>query len=207
MKRETLAGEKRENFRKGYTRELRRNGKIPSVVYGHTEPLSIFVDGHEFNSKFKMISENIIIKLKVAGNNYDVLVKDFQEDILTGNILHLDFYEVEKGKHLKTHVPLHTHGTPAGAKEGGIFELFLHEVEVDCLPKDLPEEIVVDVLELKVGHSIHIKEIEPPEGVKILNPPDQVICIVTRKREVAEEVEAVEEGLEEEPGEEKAAEE
>jgi large subunit ribosomal protein L25 len=197
MKRETLTCELREKFNKGYTKELRRNGKIPSVVYGHTEPLSIAVDGHEFNSKFKIISENIIIKLNVSGKDIDVLVKDFQEDILTGNILHLDFYEIEKGKLLKTHVPLHTHGTPAGVKEGGIFETFLHEVEVECLPKHLPEEIVVDVSELKVGHSIHVREIEPPEGAKFLNPPDQVICIVTRKREIIEEEEEVEEVLEE----------
>ncbi|MBN2535607.1 MAG: 50S ribosomal protein L25 [Spirochaetales bacterium] len=207
MKRETLAGEIREEFRKGYTKELRRNGKIPSVVYGHAKPFSLYVDAHEFNSKFKMISENIIINLNVSGKNYDVLVKDFQEDILTGRIMHLDFYEIEKGKLLKTHVPLHTHGTPAGVKEGGLFEVFLHEVEVECLPKDLPEEIVVDVSELQVNHSVHIRDIQPPEGVRFLNPQDQVICIVTRKREVIEEAAEEEAGVEEEKVEEKTGEE
>ena len=209
MKKQTLTGELRKNLGKGFTKQLRKNGRIPSVVYGHTEPFSITVNEHEFNSMFRIISENIIIKLDISGKNHDVLVKDFQEDILTGKIVHLDFYEIEKGKLLKTHVPMHTHGTPLGAKEGGIFELLLHEVEVECLPKDLPEEVIVDVSELLVGHSIHIREIEPPKGVKFLNPPEQVICIVTRRREeVVEEVpeEEVEEGIEEEKEEEKAEE-
>ena len=71
-------------------------------MYGHAEPVSIAVDEHEFTSKFRTISENIIIKLNISGKNHDVLVKDFQDDILTGKIVHLDFYEIEKGKLLKT---------------------------------------------------------------------------------------------------------
>jgi large subunit ribosomal protein L25 len=199
MKKQTLEGISRKESRKGYTKQLRRDGKIPSVIYGHAEPFSIAVDEHEFNSKFKIISENIIISLTVDGNSYDVLVKDFQEDILTGKIVHLDFYEIEKGKLLKTHVPIHTTGTPVGAREGGLFELLLHEVEVECLPKDLPEDIVVDVSGLAVGHSIHVRELEIMDAVKVLNSPEQVVCLVTRKREekTEEEEEEVEEGAEE----------
>ncbi|MBN2442372.1 MAG: 50S ribosomal protein L25 [Spirochaetales bacterium] len=207
MKKRTLEGVLREKTSKGSAQLLRRNGKIPSVVYGHTEPFSIAVDEHEFNSKFKTISENIIINLNVAGKSHDVLVKDYQENILTGKIVHLDFYEIEMGKLLKTHVPIHTVGTPLGAKEGGIFELLLHEVEVECLPRHLPEEVSVDVNALNVGDSIHIRDVEPPEGVKFHNSPDAVICHVTRRKEEKAAVEEeAEEGVTEEKAEEKSEE-
>jgi large subunit ribosomal protein L25 len=209
MKKRTLEGVLREKTRKGSAQQLRRNGKIPSVVYGHTEPFAIAVDEHEFNSKFKTISENIIIKLNVSGKSHDVLVKDFQENILSGKIVHLDFYEIEMGKLLKTHVPIHTTGTPAGAKEGGIFELLLHEMEVECLPKDLPEVVSVEVTALNVGDSIHVRDIEPPEGVKYHNSPEAVICHVSRRKEekVEEELEEeLEEGAIEEKAEEKTEE-
>lgn len=195
MEKTSLIAESREDLSKGYTKELRRKSKIPAVMYGHSKPVSLAVDEHEFNSKFRTISENIIIKLILDKKNYDVLVKDYQEDILTGKITHLDFYEIEKGKLLKTRVPVHTEGTPAGIKLGGLFELFLHEIEVECLPKDMPETITLDVSELDVGHSIHIRDIAPQEGVKVLNPPDQVVCIVIRKREEVEAAPAEEEGV------------
>jgi large subunit ribosomal protein L25 len=188
MEQKTLHGTVRENFRKGYTRSLRRNGKIPAVIYGHSDALSIAVDKHEFNSHFKVISENVIITLKIDDHEYNVLVKDFQEDIISEEILHIDFFEVEKGKHLRTHVPLHAHGTPVGAKEGGIFELLVHEVEVDCLPENIPEEIIIEVTDLLVGHSIHIRDIIASGDVRILNAQDQVVCTVARKREVKEVV-------------------
>ncbi|MBN1697501.1 MAG: 50S ribosomal protein L25 [Spirochaetales bacterium] len=197
MEQRTLQGIERKNLKKGYTRELRRKGKIPAVIYGHSDPRAIAVDGHEFNSKFKVISENIIIKLMVDGHVYSVLVKDFQEDIVTEEILHLDFFEIEKGKHLKTHVPIHTHGTPMGVKEGGIFELLVHEIEVECLPKDLPEDIAIDVTNLILGHSIHVRDLPEITDVRFLNAPDQVVCTVARKREV-KEVEVEEEAIGEE---------
>jgi len=207
MEKTTLIGEIREQYSKGYTRELRRNSKIPSVMYGHNQPISFAVDEHDFNTKFKVISENIIIKLKIDKKTYNVLVKDYQEDILTGKITHLDFYEIEEGKSLRTHVPVHTQGIPVGAKLGGLFEVFVHEIEVECLPKDLPEEITLDVSEMEVGQSIHVRDIEAPPGVKVLNPPDQVVCIVIRRREEVEEVPEEEEEVVEEGVEEKAQEE
>ena len=200
-----LKGFKRENLKKGKTHELRRQGMIPSVIYGHRDPIAIAIDAHEFNTQFKTISENIIIELNIDKEKYAVLVKDYQEDVLKNRLTHLDFFEIEKGKLLRTHVPLHCHGTPEGARVGGLFEVMVHEVEVECLPKDIPADIVVDVTELTVGHSIHIKEVEIPAGVKVLNPPEQVVCLVTRKRE--EVVETSDEEMEEEGGEESSAEE
>ena len=136
--------------------------------------------------------------------NIDVLIKDYQEDLLKGRIIHIDFYEIEKGKLLKTRVPVHLEGTAIGVKEGGVLEHLLHEIDVECLPKDLPKSFQIDISDLKAHHSIHIKDIEAIEGVKILNPLDQVVCLIEVKAAVEEEVEEVEEeaALEEEEAEE-----
>ena len=175
MQQKTLIGSVRTALKKAKTRKLRRMGKIPAVVYGHTAPQQIYIDENEFNKKFHVISENIIIKLTTDGTSRDVLVKDFQEDPISKRILHIDFYEIEKGKILRTHVPIHFEGTPEGVKLGGIIEVLLHELEVECLPKDLPETISHDITELTVGDSIHVSELRTPEGIRILNSPDQVV--------------------------------
>jgi len=187
---------KREN------RRLRREGKIPAVIYGNTDTKGIIIDEHEFNSKFPVISENIIINLKGDSSAHDVLIKDYQENIITGRVQHIDFYEIERGKILKTHAPVHLKGTPIGVMEGGMLETLIHELEVECLPKDLPEEFSIDISALAVGDSIHVRNIEPSEGVRIITSHDQVVCLVEYRRaeEVAEVAEEeVEEGaLEEE---------
>jgi len=186
MKRETLSFSERTTAKKGAARRLRRSGKIPSIVYGHNEPVPIAVDSNEFNKKFKTVSESTLITLTSGDQSYDVLVKDYQEDMMRGRIMHIDFYEIEQGKVLRTHVPVHLDGTPVGVKEGGILEHLIHEVEIECLPKDLPEDIVVNVDEMDIGDSIHVSDIPAMDGVKILTSEDQGVCTVTRRR--AEEI-------------------
>ena len=199
MEQKMLTFMLREKTKKGPSGRLRRIGKIPSVVYGHSEPVCISVDEHEFSTKFKTVSESTIITLKSEDKSYDVLVKDYQEDILKGKIIHIDFYEVEQGKLLKTHMPIRFSGAPVGVKEGGVLETVTHVLEIECLPKDLPEEVVVDISALELGHTIHISDVATLEGVKYLAASDQVICTITHKRaeeEVAEEEEIEEEAVE-----------
>jgi large subunit ribosomal protein L25 len=209
MEHKTLAAEKRTSFGSAESRRLRRNGKIPAVVYGHSEPRGLIIDAHEFNTKFTMISESMIIDLRVDGDSHDVLIRDYQEDTISGAITHVDFYEIERGKVLRTNVGLQLTGAAVGVREGGILEGFVHELEIECLPKDLPESIVVDITDLELGHSLHIRDIQAPAGVHILNSPEQVVCTIAHKRievEVAaEEIEA--EAIEAEEAEEEAAEE
>jgi len=193
MDKKTLIIEPREKDGKRANWRLRKAGKIPAVIYGQQQPIAINVNEHEFNSKFKVISENIIIDLKLGKKTYNALVKDYQEDIISGKILHLDFYEVEKGKLLRTHVPVHLEGTSIGVKEGGLLEHLLHEIEVECLPKDLPDKINIDISNLQANRSIHVAEITPIEGVRILNSPDHVVCLVAIKLAVEEEEEEEEE--------------
>ena len=204
MEQKTLAGHGRTSTRKSENRRLRKEGMIPAVIYGHNEPVSISIESREFEKKFHTVSENTIITISVDNEkSYDVLVKDYQEDIIKSAITHIDFYEIERGKLLRTHVPVHLNGVPHGVREGGIVETALHEVEIECLPKDIPEIFNLDISELQVGDSLHVSDIAAAEGVKILNDENQTIVVITTAKIVIEETE--EEGAEtEEATEEKA---
>ncbi len=195
MEHVTLTFVVRTERKKGPAGRLRRQGKIPSIIYGHNEPVAIIVDAHEFGKTFKNVSESTIITLKSQDRSYDVVVRDYQEDIIKGKIQHIDFYEIERGKLLRTHVPVHVTGASVGVKEGGLLELVTHELEIECLPRDLPSGIAVDISELAIARSLHVSDLSGLGEVKVLASPDQVLCTVTRRKEVVEEVE---EELEEE---------
>jgi len=183
----------RTDRRKSASGRLRREGKIPAIVYGHTEPLAITVDAREFRGAFKRITENTVVHLALPEGVHEVLVKDYQQDHLSGRIVHLDFYEFEKGKALRTRVPIRLTGAPVGVKEGGILETLMRELEVECLPKDLPEGIALDISDLALNHSIHVRDLPLAAGVKALNSPEQVVCVVAVRKaeEEAKPAEAV----------------
>ncbi len=204
MQQKVLQANIRTETGKGPVGRLRRSGQIPAVVYGHEKTHSISIDGREFSQKFRTISENTIITLKTPEGDHDVLVKDYQENLLKRQILHIDFYEIESGKVLRTHVPIHVLGNSPGVREGGILETGLHELEIECLPKDIPEVYTVDISALGIGNSIHVNELQQLDGVKILNSQDQMVVTCAHPRAEAvpaaaeEEEEAVAEGAEEE---------
>lgn len=196
MEQKTLSASARTELKTGAARRLRRAGKIPAVIYGHRDPVPVTIDGLEFIREFKIISESQIIKLTVGDETYDVLIKDYQEDILTGSVEHIDFFEIEAGKALRTHIGIHLEGSAIGSREGGILEQQLYEVEIECLPQDIPDAFQVDVTELAVGDSLHVSDLVAPEGVEILTGEDQVIALVAMPR-LEVEPEAEEEELEE----------
>ncbi|MDR3123101.1 MAG: 50S ribosomal protein L25 [Treponema sp.] len=165
-------------------RRIRRSGRIPAVLYGRSgASVTIDLDGHEFSSQIKNISESTIVKVDVEGKAYEAFVKDTQRSIVEGTILHVDFYEVESGVALRARVSLHLTGNPVGVREGGVLESPLHEIEVECLPKDLPERLEVDISELKVNQSIHVRDLKLGEGVRLVSNEDQVVALVKYARE------------------------
>lgn len=182
MEQKVLNCDERAKLGKGESGRLRRAGRIPGVIYGRREPVPVSVNEHEFNSKFHHISESTIIRLHLEGGDHDVLIRDYQEDAISGRITHIDFYEVDRSRTLRTNVSVQLTGAPVGVKEGGLLEHFVHEVEVECLPGNLPEKIVLEVTDLQLGHSLHVRELPPVEGVRILNSPEQVVCAVVHKR-------------------------
>lgn len=185
MEHKTLVVEERKELTKGANGRLRRAGKIPAVVYGVNAPLNITVDARQFSREFKVISESQLITLQLGKKNVEVLLKDFQEDIITGNLTHIDFVEVNSNKAVKAHVAIHLKGNAVGVREGGLLEHNLHEVEIECLPKDLPSELLVDVSSLGVGASVHLRDVSAPKGVKILGNADTIVCHVINPKAMA----------------------
>ena len=197
MEHKTLSCEARTELGKGASRRYRMAGKIPAVVYGHQEPKSIIVDAHEFAQKFKTISESTIIELSLGKETIQVLVKDFQQNLVKDSIEHIDFFEIEKGKTLKTHIPVNLVGNAPGCKVGGTLEQKIEMFEIECLPKDLVESISVDISALDLGASIHVRDVVKPAGVTILDGEARTVVTVTRpKGESSDEVEGEEEAAE-----------
>ena len=187
MSDRSLNAELRTLTKKGAARRLRREGRIPAVMYGHRDPLLLSIDAREFSRKFQRISESTIIHLSAGGDTYDVLVKDFQIDHIIERLDHIDFFEIERGRVLRARVLLHFVGNPVGVREGGLQELLVHEVEVESLPRDLPEKIDVDIEDLGVGQSIHVSDLVVPDGVRVLTSRDQVIALIAHKVEEVDE--------------------
>ncbi len=188
MEQKTLIGYERKELKKGPSRRLRREGKIPAVIYGHETPKNISVDQKEFRQKFKNSSSSTILTLKVGEKQYEVLVKGFQEDLLKDVITHIDFFELERGKVLRTKVPVRVEGAAKGVREGGLLEQRIHELEIECLPKDIPEYVVVNIDDLVIGEAIHVEDLDISPEIKVLNLPGQTVISITNvKEEVVEE--------------------
>jgi large subunit ribosomal protein L25 len=174
-------------------RKIRRAGRIPAVIYGRkSDVVTIDLDAKDFMTGVKGISESTIVKVDVDGKVHEAFVKDTQRDITDGRILHVDFYEIEGNTLLRARVSIHIHGSPIGVREGGILETPLHDVEVECLPRDLPERIDVDIAELKVNQSIHVRDLALGDKVRLISNADQVVALVKFAKAEAEPVAAEE---------------
>jgi large subunit ribosomal protein L25 len=179
MSKVVLQAKNRQKKGSAESRRIRRSGRIPAVLYGRSgKSISIDLEAVDFIKNTKGISESTIVKVEVDGKSYEAFVKDTQRNIIDGNILHIDFYEVESGIALRAKVSVILHGNPIGVREGGMLENPVHEIEVECLPKDLPERIELDISGLKANQSIHVRDIPLAGGVKLISNPDQVVALV-----------------------------
>jgi large subunit ribosomal protein L25 len=191
MNQVVFAAKKRADAGSAGSRRIRREGRIPAVVYGRSgKALSIDLDALEFVNNSKGISESTIVTINIEGQTRQAFVKDTQRNIIDGKILHIDFYEVEAGVSLRAKVSVHIHGNPLGVREGGLLESPLHEIEVECLPKDLPERIDVDISELRANQSIHVRDLALGDGVRVVSNPDQVVALVKFARAETEAAES-----------------
>jgi len=175
-------------------KNLRKEGKLPAVVYGPEEESTALTIGQvPFEKLFHEAGESTIITLQGVGKDKEVLIHDVYFDPTKGGPIHVDFYAIERGKELTVNVPLEFEGEAPAVKQGGSLTKVLHEVEVTCRPSNLPQHITVDVSVLDdFEKQIHVKDIAVPEGVKIENSPDEVVALV---QEVQEEVEEVPESV------------
>lgn len=178
-----LNAQLRDDTGKSAVRAIRRAGRVPGIVYGHgdeTRPLTI--DAIELEKLVSSISvENTLIDLQIEGAKKptSALIREVQYHPVKNQILHVDLYQVHAGEKIHLEIPIRIHGTPIGVREdGGVLQEVLREIHVECLPKDIPEGVDIDIVELRIGDTIHVSDVEIP-NVKILNDPDLVICTVT----------------------------
>ena len=170
---------------KGSVKRLRAAGVVPAVVYGaRMQPLNIAVALQDLDKALHHgASENVLVDLQVeAGGettNRLALIQEVQHHPFADTILHVDFHEVSATEKLRTSVPVRAVGEPAGVKTGGgVLEYIMRELRVECLPKDLPEAIEVNVEKLEIGQGIHVSDIEAPLGVTLLDDKTQAVFIV-----------------------------
>ena len=174
------------DFGSAGSRRLLRNGEIPAVVYGKSEPLHVIVNAHEFEMKKSGFSESTLITLSVEGEkDHNVFVKTYQEDLLRRCIHHIDFFEITAGHTVRTHVRVELDGNPVGCRAGGVLDQVIHELEIECLPKDLPEVIKADVSALDINEAFRVDQLQVPAGVKILEDAEATIASVRMVKEEA----------------------
>lgn len=179
MSQVVLKARNRDGVGSAVARRLRRAGRVPGVLYGRSgKALSLDLDAREFSSSIKNITESTVVKIEFEDRSFDAFVKDTQRNIKDGNILHVDFYEVEKDVILRAKVRVHVHGNPVGVREGGILETSLREIEVECLPQYLPPRLDVDVSDLRVNQSIHARDLPLGDQVRLISGEDQVVALV-----------------------------
>ena len=196
-----LEAEPRAELGKGKVKDLRERGFIPAVVYAEGKESKAIKVSH--SQLLRLIHqhrlESAVINLNIKDDNKrktrSCLVKEIQYNPVTSDIIHVDFNEISLTKAIRVNVPVVARGEPQSVKqEGGSLEHILWEIEVECLPTDIPRDIEVDVGQLKIGEAIHIKDIKFPPQIKVLNDPEAIVLSVTAplKEEVVTPVETEE---------------
>jgi large subunit ribosomal protein L25 len=172
---------------------LRREGKLPAVIYGHhIEPLPILLDARDAGKSLTGLAPSTLVTVDVEGKTYPTLVREKQRNKILGTLIHVDFLAVSMEEKLKAKVAISVIGVSPAVKDfNGILVPGVTLLEVECLPRDLPEMIEVDISRLtQIGDTIYVRDLELSDQVKIIEDPDSVIVSVTAQaaEEVAEEV-------------------
>jgi large subunit ribosomal protein L25 len=168
---------------------LRKSGSIPAVIYGPKQKaISIKLNTIAFAKAYKAAGESTVVNLSIDGENYEVLIQDIVKEAIRGDILHADFYAIEKGKKVSVNVPIEFVGESPAEKAGCVVVKVLHEVEVEAMPKDLPHEIEVSIETLvDTDSQINAGDLKMPTGVTLLTNPEEVIVLIQAQREEEEE--------------------
>jgi large subunit ribosomal protein L25 len=179
-----LEVEKRDRAGKGVARQLRRQGKIPGVLYGEGKSEFVAMD-HKVarNLVISQVGHTGLLTVRISGAPERVAVlQDHQIDPITGAILHVDLFEVSMKKPIRVKVPVTVTGeVPLGVKEGGILHQPMRELHIECLPAQIPDHIEINASEFGVGQGVHVKEVEAPAGVKILDDQELMVVHIAAK--------------------------
>ncbi|MEN3046252.1 MAG: 50S ribosomal protein L25 [Candidatus Hydrothermales bacterium] len=206
MKKVKLLAKIREKTGTRESRRLRGKGFITGEVYGAKEKnYHIFFERREFEKIWREIhGETVIFEIEFNDKKYSTVIKEIQRDVLYGYPIHIDFQILHEKEEITVPVPVILKGEAKGVKSGGILEHFAHQLHIRTIPSKIPSHIEIDISDLDIGESIHVRDIKLEEGIKIEESPDETICTIVGKRvtEVtAQEIIAPE--IKEEKGEEK----
>lgn len=188
-KKTTLKAATRARTGSGRLNQMRREGWLPSVIYGRgAENKNLKVDAKAFSELIAhSSSENILVNLEIDGEGTRLaFLQAIQHDPLSGAAVHADFLAIDEKTPITAHIPAHLNGEAAGVKAGGVIEQYVHAIEITCLPDDLPETIEVDITNLELGASLHLGDIQYPKGVRPTHAADVVVVHVGRAGSGAE---------------------
>jgi large subunit ribosomal protein L25 len=186
----SLSAELRSNSGKGVARKLRAAGQVPGIVYGHgREPQALAVNARDLDKLLSGIAAgSTVIELTLAKATTKTLIREIQRHPFKKQILHVDFMELVAGEKVIVDIPLVFVGIPEGVRlSGALLEQIVHSIEVNVDPSNIPNHIDVDVTNLAMGHSLHVRDLKLPEGLEVLTDEDTTICAVIAPRAVVEE--------------------
>lgn len=203
MEKVVIQAEKRSVIGK-QVKALRREGKLPAVIYGYgIDPISIVLDSRDASRTLAKTSSSTLVTIELAGKQYPTLVREKQLDFIRNSLIHVDFLAVSMTEKLTASVGIHFEGEAPAVKDfGAILVTGLTELEVECLATDLPERFTVDVSSLtEISSGIYVKDVVAPENVEILSDPEEMIVVATAMaaEEVEEEADLLEGEEDEEP--------
>lgn len=190
MEKVVLKANARKSIAKSTNNSLRKSGRVPGVFYSkHSEPITIDVAENSIKPLVFTSETHLISLLVDGGEEHECVIKDVQFDPVTDKVIHFDLLGLTMGEKFQLEVPLQFIGSPVGVKEGGVLQSFLHKLEIECLPKDIPQHIQLNIQDLKLGDAIHVSDLNL-ENITVLNPSETVIIAVTHpkaEKEVAAE--------------------
>lgn len=184
-----LSATKRSESGKGAARKLRNAQMIPGIIYGHNrEPQMLAVNGRDLERMLERVSaETTVVELDLEGTTARTLIREIQRHPFKRQILHIDFQELVAGEKVTVDLPVVLVGTPAGVRNaGGVLDQILREIRVEVDPSNIPNHIDLDVSALDLNESLHVRDLQVPAGVEVLEDEDATICVVAPPRVEAE---------------------
>lgn len=178
----TIQAEKRESFGKNVNRQLRKRGRIPAILYGgSTATVPLVLDKKDVVRIMKTESrENTLFKVGFSGELRDAMIKELQIDPVSDELIHADLVQIAMDKVIRVTVPVVPKGEAVGVKtEGGFVDFVTREVEIDCLPKDIPERIEIDISGLHLHQTVKVESVTPPPGVRFVSEPGTVLVLIS----------------------------
>lgn len=189
----SLKAKQREDLSRGVTKQIRRDGDIPAVVYGkEKDSLTVSVNNIELLKTLRDEGRNAIITLDIEGGSaVDVMLHEYQTDPVKGDVIHADFYVVDLTEEMDVAVPVRLEGDAIGSRDGGVLQQPLYELQIRVKPRDIPEEIVVNVEELAIGDSVSVADLPKSDVYEYLDDAETTIAVVLAPQEETEPAEDV----------------